>query len=85
MFYHCELGYPSVPTIAIKRKKRGADIPRLRMEAVRSALRCRCSNQSTLYARTVHTVLASYRSFSHFHSQVEHNASLFKKFRKRGW
>jgi len=28
--------------------KRGADVPRLLMEAVRSALRCRCSNQSTL-------------------------------------
>ena len=47
------------------------------MEAVRIALRWRCSNQSTLYARTVITVLASNRSFSHFHSQVEHNASLF--------
>jgi hypothetical protein len=48
------------------------------MEAVRIALRWRCSNQSTLYARTVITVLASNRSFSHFHPQVEHNASLFQ-------
>ena len=58
--------------------KRGADVPRLRMEAVRSALRCRCSNQSTLYARTVITFPASNRSFSHFHSQVEHNASFYQ-------
>ena len=58
--------------------KRGADLPRLRMEVVGITLICRCSNQSTLYARTVITVLASNRSFSHFHSQVEHNASLFQ-------
>ena len=50
------------------------------MEAVRIALRCRCSNQSTQYARTANTVLASNRSFSHFHSQVEHNASFFMSF-----
>ena len=35
-------------------------------------------DQSTLYARTVYTVLASNRSFSRFHQQVEHNASLFQ-------
>ena len=48
------------------------------MGAVRIALICRCSNQSTLYARTVITVLAYLRNFSRFHQQVEHNASLFQ-------
>lgn len=60
--------------------KRGADLPRLLIEVVRITLMCRGSNQSTLYARTVNTILAHLRSFSHFYQQVKYNASLF--FRK---
>jgi len=46
--------------------KRGADLPRLRMEVVGITLICRCSNQSTLYARTVITVLAYHWKFPTF-------------------
>ncbi len=39
---------------------------------------CRCSNQSTLYARTITPSLHIIGSFLRFLLQVEHNASLFQ-------
>ena len=59
---HCSQP-PQEPLIIMKR---GADVPRLLMEVVGITLMCRCSNQSTLYARTVITVLAHLWKFPTF-------------------
>ena len=58
--------------------KRGADLLLLLIGGRENYLDVRGCNQSTLYARTVNTVLAHLRSFSRFYQQVEHNASLFQ-------